>query len=211
MGYPGATGRAIANSPLGFGVPTGAGFPIVFDSALTTSGGKLSQWIREGKSIPAALLGVDKQGNPSADPQAVLYDGAPWPIGDYKGAGLAILVEVLSGVLGGGAFLHDILPPTMCKSKENGESQCCLAIDIGHFMPLQDFHKRIAAFIADLKSNPLAPGYSEILLPGERAQRALEECRKVGVPVEADVAVELQAWAARLGVASVLKEASHQV
>lgn len=202
MGYPGTNIRAIANSPLGFGVPTGAEFPIVFDSALTTSGGKLDQWIREGKSIPAALLGIDKHGNPSADPAAVLGGGVPWPIGDYKGAGLAILVEVLTGVLGGGGFLYGIQPPDLRASKENAESQCCIAIQIACFMPMEKFCQRMNQFINDLKSNPTAPGHAEILLPGERAQRKLEESLRDGVFVETEVRAELQTWATRLGVIS---------
>jgi LDH2 family malate/lactate/ureidoglycolate dehydrogenase len=200
MGYPGTNVRAIANSPIGFGVPTAAGFPIIFDSALTTSGGKLAKWIREGKTIPPALLGTDSQGNPSADPAAVLNGGTAQPIGDYKGAGLAILVEVLTGVLGGGAFLHDIHPPEVRNSVDNSESQCCIAIDIAKFMPPEEFRQRMAAFIADLKSNPLAPGSTEILVPGERAHRTYLLSLENGVPLEADVAADLRAWAQRLNV-----------
>jgi LDH2 family malate/lactate/ureidoglycolate dehydrogenase len=203
MGYPGTTARAIANSPTGFGIPTSAEFPIVFDAALTTSGGKLSQWLREGKKIPPALLGLDARGSPTADPKSVLDGGTPMPIGDYKGAGLAILVEVLTGVLGGGGFLHGVIPPERRSSKQNAESQCCIAIDVAHFMPPKTFRYRMSAFIADLKSNPLAPGYDEILLPGEKAHRTLQACLRAGVPLEADVEVEVRQWANRLGVAFI--------
>src|SRR4029079_6324695 len=111
MGYPGTTARAIGNSPLGFGIPTAAGFPILFDAALTTSGGKLEQYIRQGLKIPPALAGLDASGQPSDDPNAARHAGTPMPIGAHKGAGLAILVEVLTGVLGGAAFLKGIVPP----------------------------------------------------------------------------------------------------
>ena len=201
MGYPGTNVRAIAYSPIGFGIPNANEFPVVFDAALTTSGGKLAQWIREIKTIPPRLLGIGKEGNPSTDPQGVLHGGTPWPIGDHKGAGLAVLVEVLTGVLGGGAFLHGIQPPGLRKSKENAESQCCIAIDIVRFMPMTTFEERTVAFIADLKSNPLAPGYAEILLPGERAHRAWLRCQQDGVALEADVAEELRSWSLRLNVA----------
>jgi LDH2 family malate/lactate/ureidoglycolate dehydrogenase len=200
MGYPGTNVRAIANSPIGFGVPTAAEFPVIFDCALTTSGGKLAKWIREGQSIPPALLGTDSEGNPSANPAAVLHGGTPRPIGDHKGAGLAVLVEVLTGVLGGGGFLHGVQSPELRTSPENGESQCCIAIDIARFMPLEEFRQRMVAFIADLKGNPLAPGQSEILLPGERAHRIDLLCLENGVPLEADVATDLRAWAQRLKV-----------
>ena len=201
MGYPGTNVRAIANSPLGFGIPSTLAFPILFDSALTTSAGKLSQWIREGKTIPPALWGINAEGRQSSDPAAVLQGGTPWPIGGYKGAGLAVLVEMLTGVLGGGAFLHGIQPLELRTSKEKSESQCCIVIDVEKFMPLAAFRQRVAEFIGDLKSNPPAPDYTEILLPGERAHRAYLGCLQAGVPLEADVAAHLRSWAGQLQVA----------
>lgn len=200
MGYPGALGRVIGNSPLGFAVPTAAGFPVVFDSAMTTSGGKLSQWITEGKSIPAALLGLDAQGDVSNDPKAVLEGGTPMPVGGHKGAGIAILVEILTGVLGGGAFLKGIVPENARTRKEESDSQCCIAIDIGHFMPVELFQKRMADFIADLKSNPTAPSHREILLPGENAQRHHDSARRDGVTLGEEVRQSLALWAERLQV-----------
>jgi ureidoglycolate dehydrogenase (NAD+) len=201
MGYPGANNRAIANSPFGFGVPSGAGFPILFDSALTASGGKLSRWIRENKTIPPELLGMDKAGKPSSDPTAVLHGGTPWPIGGHKGAGLAVLVEILTGALGGSGFLRGVQPPSLRTSKEECETQCCIVIDIARFMPLAEFLERVVEFISDLKSNPLGPGETEILLPGERAHRSQLYCLENGVALEKDIAVALRAWAERLNVA----------
>ncbi|MEO6966090.1 MAG: Ldh family oxidoreductase [Acidobacteriaceae bacterium] len=201
MGYPGTNVRVIANSPLGFGIPSAAGFSIIFDSALTTSGGRLSQWIRENKTIPAALWGINKEGNPSSDPTAVLHGGTPWPIGGHKGAGLAVLVEILTGVLGGGGFLHGIQAPSLRTSKGESESQCCIVIDIARIMPVAEFRERMVAFIDDLKNNPLAPGYTEILVPGERAHRTQLRCLRDGVTLEADVALDLRTWAQMLNVA----------
>ena len=167
MGYPGARGRAIGNSPLGFGIPTAAGFPILFDASLTISGGRLRQWIREGRRIPAGLQGVDGDGRPSDDPQAVLVGGTPLPIGGHKGAGLAILVEVLTGVLGGAAFLGGITPPGEdLRDKSRALSHCCIAIDVEAFMPRAEFESRMAEFVADLKDHPVEEG------PGRSACRA---------------------------------------
>jgi LDH2 family malate/lactate/ureidoglycolate dehydrogenase len=130
-----------------------------------------------------------------------LHDGTPWPIGGHKGAGLAVLVEILTGVLGGGGFLHSIQPPDPLTSKDGSVSQCCIAVDIERFMPLAEFRQRVAAFVGDLKSNPLASGYTEILLPGERAHRTQLHRLQNGVPLDKDVAVDLRTWAERLNVA----------
>ena len=123
-------------------------------------------------------------------------------IGGHKGAGLAILVEALTGVLGGAAFLSDITPRDQADrtDKTHAVSHCCIAIDVGAFMPAADFEARMADFVADLKSSPLDDGSDEIRLPGERMERTRRECEVRGVPLEPDVRQELEEWADRLGV-----------
>lgn len=200
MGYPGAAGRVTGNGPMGFAAPTAAGYAMVFDSALTTSYGKLNQWIREGRSIPAAFQALDALGRPTSDPRKVVAGGTPLPIGNHKGAGLVLMIEVLTGVLGGGAFLSGILPPTKRRSKRDAESQCCIAIDIKRFMPVRTFRARMKALIDDLKSRPRAQGCEEILAPGERAGRKIRECAAKGVVIEPDVAADLLREAEALGV-----------
>jgi LDH2 family malate/lactate/ureidoglycolate dehydrogenase len=130
----------------------------------------------------------------------VLLGGTPWPIGGHKGAGLAVLVEVLTGVLSGGAFLGGIVPPEHRSDPDAGESQCCIAIHVGHFMPLADFHARIRRFATDLKRRPRARRGAKILLPGERSARSLVAARERGVSVAPEVRAELLRWAGELGV-----------
>lgn len=200
MGYPGAKKRSIGNAPIGFGVPGSDGVPLIFDAALTTSAGALQRWIADGAMIPRELMGLDSTGHFSSDPSAVLFGGTPWPIGGHKGAGLAIMVEILTGLLGGSGFLHSIQPPHLRVSQQNSESQCCIAIDISKFMPLSEFLKRMATFAADLKGSPCDPCLGEILLPGERAYHAHSDSSRHGIPVEEDVEAELRSWAKQLGV-----------
>ena len=201
MGYPGTHKRVIGNGPHGFAAPTAAGYPMVFDAALSTSYGKLMQWVKEGKAIPTQFYGLDSKGRPTQNPQQVVEGGTPVPIGEHKGAGLVLLIEVLTGVLGGGAFLSQIQAPERRKSKRNAESQCCIAIDIAHFMPVPTFKRRLAALITDLKRSPLAPGATAITVPGERAGRCLRESVRRGVIVDADVADELRSLGTQRGVA----------
>ena len=94
MGFPGAKRSVIGNNPIGFGVPTAGEFPIVFDSALTVSGGKIGQYIREGRFIPEEFQALDENGEKTRDPVKVGGKGTVMPIGGYKGAGLALLVEI---------------------------------------------------------------------------------------------------------------------
>ena len=202
MGYPGARGSVIGNTPMGFGIPTGGGFPILFDACMTASGGRMRQWIREGRRIPPDIQGFDRDGRPTDDPQAVIGGGTTLPIGVHKGAGLAILVEALTGVLGGAAFLSDITPRDQADrtDKTHAVSHCCIAIDVEAFMPVADFEARMADFIADLKGSPPDDASDEIRLPGERMERTRRECEIHGIPLEPDVREELEIWADRLGV-----------
>lgn len=158
MGYPGLKGRVIGNGPMGFAVP---GCPLVFDAALSTSYGKLTQWARGGEKIPPGFLALDRDGNVTTNPQAVLDGGTPLPIGGHKGAGLVLLIEVLTGMLGGGAFVSGIQAPSKTRKKTAGESQCCIAIDVEHFMPARVFARRMKQLIAELKR-----------VPGQRAAAA---------------------------------------
>ena len=154
-----------------------------------------------GPAIPAGLQGVDGDGRSTDDPQSVLAGGTPLPIGGHKGAGLAILVEVLTGVLGGAAFLGGITPPGEdLRDKTRALSHCCIAIDVEAFMPRAEFESRMAEFVADLKDHPLEEGAGEIRLPGERMERTRLECEARGIPLEPDVRETLAAWAERLGV-----------
>ena len=199
MGYPGARGRVIGNNPFGFAAPTGAGFPIVFDAAMTISGGMLSRLVREGQEIPRELMALDAEGKPTQNPKEAR---TPMPIGGNKGAGLALLVEILTGVLSGGAFLSSVVPSDKRKRKQDAQTQCCIAIEIERFMPLADFQERMVRLISDLKDNELAPGATEIRVPGERMSRHLEQCRRDGVPIEPDVRENLETLAKQAGVKS---------
>ena len=202
MGYPGARGPVIGNTPMGFGIPTAGGFPILFDACLTASGGRMRQWIREGKRIPPDIQGFDRDGRPTDDPQAVINGGTTMPIGGHKGAGLAILVEALTGVLGGAAFLSEITPRDQVDrtDKTHAVSHCCIAINVEAFMPLTGFEARMGDFMVDLKGHPLGGESDEIRLPGERMERTRRECEIHGIPLEPDVQEDLEAWAERLGV-----------
>lgn len=197
MAYPGTTQKTLGNAPMGYAIP-GEVFPLVFDAAMTVSGGRLLQWQREGVPIPEGLQGMDAQGNLSNDPAAVL-EGVTLPIGLHKGAGLTIMVEMLSGMLAGGSFVHGGRPEDATYEMDT-YSQCCIAIDPARSLPLDEMKRRVAAYVAAIKLRPVAPGHAELLVPGERAHRAYEAARTGGIIPEDDVREELRSLAAQMGV-----------
>jgi LDH2 family malate/lactate/ureidoglycolate dehydrogenase len=200
MAYPGTNVSSMGNSPVGFALPTAAGFPLVFDSSLTLSGGKLTQWSKQGVQIPEGFLGYDANGDFTLDPAAVLAGGVPLPIGLHKGGGLAILIDVLTAILGGAGFLRSLTPEEHPEWRRIAPTHSFIAFDIESFMPLAEFEERMAAYVTELKSHELAAGYDEILLPGERSARSMQESRQHGVPLEDDVVERLRELSRRYAV-----------
>ena len=193
MAAHGANDDAIGNNPFGFAAPTAAGYPIVFDICNAyASLGTMSEKARNGESIPDSW-GRDKEGRATTDPKAVLDGGLFMPMGGHKGFGLAILVEILTSVLGGGAITDQIR--MRAAQPGEGHSQCCLAVNIAQFMTVETFNQRTAAMITMLKSHG-----AEVMIPGERSAHAAAQAWTDGVLIRAEAAHALRDWARRLNV-----------
>lgn len=99
----GGTQRVYGTNPMAFGWPREGAPPLVFDQASSASSrGDLLLHHRDGKRLPLGWA-VDSDGNPTSDPAEGLK-GAQLPFGGYKGAALALMVELLAGALIGTPF-----------------------------------------------------------------------------------------------------------
>jgi LDH2 family malate/lactate/ureidoglycolate dehydrogenase len=173
------------NNPLGVGIPAGRHFPIVLDVAMSVATrGKIGLELAEGRSLLEGWI-LDRRGRPSTNP-ADLVAGLGVPIGGHKGYGLALVMEVLAGVLTGANFglanqrerqLHDARPA--------GFGHFFMAIDPELFMPATEFTSRVDQLIEEAKSSERAEGADEILVPGERELRARERSLREGVKLRA--------------------------
>jgi LDH2 family malate/lactate/ureidoglycolate dehydrogenase len=96
---PGGARPVYGTNPLAFGCPRGGGrAPLVFDQASAAMArGEIQLCLRDGKALPAGVA-IDLSGAPTTDPQRAL-DGAQLPMGGHKGSNLALMVELLAGVL----------------------------------------------------------------------------------------------------------------
>jgi len=106
---PAAGARPVfGTNPIAFAAPVAGADPLVFDlSTSACSNGDLRIAAREGRPLPPGA-GVDRAGQPTTDPDAVLDGGALLPFGGYKGAALSLMVEVLAAGLTGGQFSHEV-------------------------------------------------------------------------------------------------------
>jgi LDH2 family malate/lactate/ureidoglycolate dehydrogenase len=198
--WGGAEAR-VGTNPWAIGAPTDREFPVILDIALTTAGKGMMRWhAREGISMPADWA-LTPDGQETTDPNAAMA-GALLGIGQYKGYGLSFMTDVMTGVLSGGSFG---LAPYSDPLRQD-VSHAFTAIDIGWFMPLDDFRTRMGRFIDEVKSARLRPGFEEIVVPGELEHRREKDKTVTGVPLDRVVYDELAGLAKRLGIRFALPE-----
>src|SRR5690606_30733895 len=104
----GAHRPVYGTNPLGFAAPRDAADPLVFDQASSSmANGDVQIAAREGRMLPEGT-GVDRDGNPTTDPSAVLDGGALLPFGGHKGSSIAMMMEIMSAALSGGDFSFEV-------------------------------------------------------------------------------------------------------
>ncbi len=174
--------------------------PWLLDMATTTVAmGKIYKAMWNG--LPAIPQGwaLDASGVPTTSVEAALQGGMLMPLGGYKGYGLAMMVEILCAVLGGGALREEV-GALRFRGRNLRVSHLFMAIDVARFMPVEQFRARLEHLVAFMKATPPAPGYDEVLVAGDPEWRLEEERRREGVPLGLGTWEALGKAAARLGV-----------
>lgn len=188
----------VGTNPWGLAAPTGGDFPVALDIALTTAGKGMMRWHeREGNAIPRDWA-LTPEGEETDDPTAAMA-GALLGIGEYKGYGLSLFTDVLTGVITGGGF--GLAPFHDRSIAKLDVAHTFIAIDIAFFMPVAEFKARMDAFIAEIKSSATRPGFDEVLVPGEIDYRRETAYRRDGAQLDAEVYESLRELAERLGIA----------
>lgn len=182
----------LGTNPISIAAPA-QGEPIVLDMATTTvARGKIRRAAAEGRPIPAGLA-LDTEGNPTTDAPAALK-GTLASLGGYKGYGLAVMIELLAGVLAGGRFLTDVRQVTDL----SGPSGACftfIAADIGRITEREAYIERVKKFRATIRASGDAD--ATIYLPGDIEVERTVAAEKNGLIVPRDVLDALNALLAR--------------
>jgi LDH2 family malate/lactate/ureidoglycolate dehydrogenase len=193
----GGMAQSIGNNPVAFAIPTRTPPAIVLDMSMSrVAGGRVRLAAKKGERIPEGWI-VDKHGVPSTDP-ADLPEGALLAEG-HKGYGLAVIVEALCGALSGAAMLSEIPNWLFQPTKATNTGHAFIAIDIDHFVDVDEFLDRIETMRAELHAVPPAAGVERVLLPGDIEARLTAE-RAEGLPVPAEVHADLLELGRRYGV-----------
>jgi hydroxycarboxylate dehydrogenase B len=169
----------LATNPIAYAVPTN-GDPVVADfSTSVAPEGKIRFYRNEGKPVPDGWI-LDSAGKPTND--ARNFYGPPrggiLPLGGsagHKGFALGLLVEILGSALAG------IGPQD---PHVTGNGVCFIVIDPSAFCPLDVFRKLMDETVAYMKSSPPAPGFSEVLVPGELEFRTMRKRQREGILVD---------------------------
>ena len=167
----GGADLALGNNPAAVAVPTDEEFPpVVLDMAQSiVAKGKIMDLIRDGAEILPEGWALDRDGRPTTDPEAFY---AVAPAAGYKGYGLAVILDVLSGILFGGQT------GDRAEDLQEGPSFLMLAFRIDAFRDPADFKKDMTERIRELKSVRPAAGSDGVLMPGERSAISEQRCRE---------------------------------
>ncbi len=171
-------------NPFAAGAPSGNEVPFILDmSPAVAARGKIRLAEKRGESIPEGYA-LDKDGKNTTDPTAAM-GGVVLPIGSYKGSGLSMLMDILSGVLSGAGFAGSVNDQYHNWDDTQNVGHFFMALKPGVFITEKDFRERMDVLVKRVKAVPLADGCDEILMPGEKEARLADERLQNGIPYAA--------------------------
>ena len=203
--------RMLGTNPIAIAFPGKDEPPIVIDMATCAAAyGKIEMARRRGQPIPQGW-GIDNQGRGTTNPDDIVAGGALLPLGSdrerggHKGYGLAIMVDVLCGALGG-ANWGPFTPPFAlrqeipARSVGKGIGHFFGAMRIDGFIEADEFKRQIDDFIRTFRATRPAPGTNGPLIPGDPEREAEKVRSKDGVPLIMPVVEELRAISKKIGI-----------
>jgi LDH2 family malate/lactate/ureidoglycolate dehydrogenase len=182
--------KIVGTNPWSWACPAGSNPPMVLDIANTgVARGKIYLAKQKGQPIPEGWA-INVAGAPTTDP-AEAIDGIILPMAQHKGYAIALMMDMLSGVLTGSGFGSDIAGPYQAERRSRA-GQLMIALNIESMQPLAEFNARMEALIAQIKSVPLAQGFLEVFYPGEIEARNDAKNRREGLLLPEDTLTDLK-------------------
>ncbi len=199
----------LGTNPISLTAPASREKPFVLDMATSVvPRGKLEVLERKGSPIPIGWA-VDETGRGTTDAKRVLnamikrLGGGLLPLGGegeefsgHKGYGLALMVDVLCGVLSGAATGLNV---NADETRPN-VGHFFMVLDPAAFRPLDEFKRDMDRLARELKDSPKAHGQNRIYVHGEKSFARMERHRKEGIPLASKVVESLKKIGSELGV-----------
>jgi LDH2 family malate/lactate/ureidoglycolate dehydrogenase len=192
-----------STNPFSYAVPAGEEAPIVYDVATTAvAGNKLLLARKRGESIPEGWAN-DDQGVPTTDPEKASMQRLQW-FGGHKGFGIAMLVEILAGLLTNSSFgRREVSDSPFTGLERVAKGYLFLTLDVSRFLPLDEFRSRMDELVRDVRSSEPAQGVERIYVPGEIEHLRRIERLRDGIPLAEGVVNELERVGAEFGLGAL--------
>ncbi|NRA00052.1 MAG: Ldh family oxidoreductase [Myxococcales bacterium] len=191
----------LGTNPFAFGAPRANGESFLLDMATAAGAGSMiRKYAEQGRELPEGIA-VDGQGAAITDPNRV-EQGTLLPFGGAKGFGLALMIEILAGVISGAGIGPGV--KSMYKNFDEGGNNGFLlvAIDIAKLLPLELYHARMEELIALTKTSANGIPGLEVLYPGQSRWRIRRETDALGVELEERTHSSLRELCVKFGVAA---------
>jgi LDH2 family malate/lactate/ureidoglycolate dehydrogenase len=172
----------VGNNPMGIGMPNPGGDPIILDIALSVAArAKIRKLLQQGLPMPEGWA-ADADGKPTTDPKKGL-DGFLLPVGGHKGYGLAVMVDLLAGLLSGAAYLTHVQAWDKNPEAAQNLGHVFILIDTARLHSTEWLQERMADFGAILRSTPAADPAQPVMAPGDREMALHARAKRDGVTV----------------------------
>lgn len=189
----------LSTNPIAAAFPAGDEPPVVLDMATTVAAyGKVKARAKRGEPLPVGWM-IDREGKPLTDATRA-GEGFLLPIGEHKGYGLALMVGLLAGTLGGAAMGRDVIDFNADHVSVTNTGQAILVLDLAAFGDPAAFGEALDALIRDIRGSARLPGVERIWLPGEQSHLKREAARKAGIALAPSLVSELDQLADSLRV-----------
>ena len=187
----------VGTSPLSIAVPTGNGLPLVVDMASSlVARGKILLAAQAGRELPQGWA-LDKEGRETRNPEAALQ-GLLSPMGGPKGSGLALIIDILCGVLSGSKWLTDVGHLYSGLDTPQRIGHVFGGIKIEAFMKVEEFYTIMNEYVHAVHDCPRAEGFDRIYMPGEIEYLKTLEAKAEGIKLSDAIRKDLETTAEEL-------------
>ena len=196
----------LSTNPIAAAIPAKDEQPIILDMATTVAAyGKVKTKALRGETMPIGWM-IDRLGQPLTDPKRA-DEGMLLPLGGmeagYKGYGLAMIIGLLAGTLGGAAMGKDVIDFNHDDDSVTNTGQAIAAINISAFIDIATFKANVDTLVRDIRASERMPGVQRISVPGERSHETRLARAKNGIPIAPALARNLNQVADELGMAKL--------
>jgi len=144
--------------------------------------GKVRVAKNKGETLPEGVL-LDGHGRPTTDPEALFSDpvGALRPVGTYKGYGLALVNELLAGILSGGGTCR---PETDHQNDTILNNMFSVILDPNRFVGPEFFKSELDSTVTHVTSSPPMNPTEPVLIPGDPERENMAQRQAEGIPID---------------------------